>query len=118
MIYVMGEPDRLSYHRTFTDDEYDRLPTALPEGAHHGWYVVLHGQSLCIYRASGWCAFQLELVRAGHSWKVQEAWVAARGRYKDEKYVNELLSYIIDSLMFGRSSSWMPKGGSRTTERT
>lgn len=103
MIYVMGSPQTIQYSRTFTEDEYQRLSTALPEGKHPGWYAVLRDHSLCIYRASGWCAFQLELTEDELRWAVKEAWVDFRGRYSNEDYVNKLIDYILDGLMFGRS---------------
>ena len=103
MIYVMGSPQRVQYSRTFTEDEYERLSTALPEGEHPGWYAVLRGHSLCIYRASGWCAFQLELTKGGLGWEVTDAWVDFRGRYSNEDYVKNLVDYILDGLMLGRS---------------
>lgn len=103
MSYVMGSSQRFQFNRTFTEDEYKQLPTALPKGKHHGWYAVLQNETLCIYRASGWCCFQLELERGEQGWFVSEAWSDARGRYANEEYVNNLVNYILDGLMFGRS---------------
>lgn len=105
VIYIVGSPRRFQYSRTFTEDEYKQLPTALSEGGLPGWYFVLRDQTLCIYRAYGWCHFQLELERGEGGWRVSEAWSDSRRRYANEEYVKHLVNYILDGLMFGR---WRP----------
>lgn len=104
----------LSIQREFTQQEYDQIRLGfIPERMEDRWCIFLEQVTLYVHRSwTGYCIFQLSLVKEGATYQAREAFAnRQQSQYggTDAEYDEELLAYLISSLLL-RERSMAPMG--------
>jgi hypothetical protein len=105
-----------SFQREFTAEEYEVIRYGLiPEAMEDKWFIFLEEDVLYFHRSwTGYCIYQLRLTKAGANYAVAEAFVnrdPSQYSSTDDEYDEELLTWVIDNLLLGRSSMFPVPAG-------
>jgi hypothetical protein len=116
VLTMPASKSRLSFHRKFTQEEYDRIALGLiSRSMDEKWLIFLENNWLYFHRSwTGACIYQLRLEDNGSSYSVAEAWVnrdPKQYKCKDDGYDVELISFLIDNFLLGKQAAFpMPNG--------
>ena len=109
------EKSRLSFERSFTQDEFQQISKGLiPEAMEDKWFIFLENDSLYLHRSwTGACIYQIQLERRGEEYVVTDAWVNRESEQydaNDNDYDGLLLGFLIDNFLLGKMTPFpMPK---------
>jgi len=109
------EKSRLSFERSFTQDEFQLISKGLiPEAMEDKWFIFLENHSLYLHRSwTGACIYQIQLERRGEEYVVTDAWVNRESEQydaNDNDYDGLLLGFLIDNFLLGKMTPFpMPK---------
>lgn len=106
---------RLSFERSFTQDEFQQLAKGLiPEEMEDKWFVFLEDSWLYFHRSwTGACIYQIRLKANNDTYKVAEAWV--NRSFKQYKSISNtydalLLGFLIDNFLLNKRTPFpMPE---------
>jgi len=103
----------LGFEGTFTAGESERLLRGLvPMEMEDKWFVYFEDEWLRFHRSwTGAFIYALRLERSGGGFRVAESWVNRDPQqYKgdDESYDRQLLRFLIDALLLGRTGAVFP----------
>ena len=99
--------NELDFIRNFSPEERDKLSRGLvPRNMNNKWFIFMEDNWLHFYRdSSGFCIYQLKLIRDGDRYRVTEAYVNRdKNQYKgsDNAYDTAMLGWLIDDLLLGK----------------
>jgi len=109
------EKSRLSFERSFTQDEYRIISKGvIPVEMEDKWFIFLEDDALYFHRSwTGTCIYELKLERRGEEYIIADAWVNRNSEQygrDDDSYDASLLGFLIDNFLLGRMTSFpMPQ---------
>jgi hypothetical protein len=107
----------LSLQREFTQEEFELIRCGLiPEAMEDKWFIFLEENVLYFHRSwTGYCIYQLSLSKHGTTYTVVETFANRDpSQYSigtNDGYDEELLNFLIDNLLLGRSSTFPVPAG-------
>jgi hypothetical protein len=96
----------LSFHREFTQEEYDRLSLGLiPLGMDEKWFIFLENNCLYFHRSwTGTCIYQLRLEKKENDYVVAETWVQRDpDKYKERDLAYDGFFHLLEKSKVRRS---------------
>lgn len=106
----------LSLQRDLTEEEYQVIRYGLiPQAMEDKWFIFLEQDILYVHRSwTGNCIYQLRLRKDGANYTVTEALAnrdVSQYKWADDGYDEKLLTFLIDCLLLGRSSTFPVPAG-------
>ena len=94
----------VSLERTFSEEEYELIRRGvIPEMMEDKWFIFLEEDVLYFQRSwTGFCIYQVRLKKEGAEYRVVEALVnrnSSEFSTTDDKYIVDLLNFLIDSFL-------------------